>query len=135
MKKILIPIIIVLVIIIGFAVWYFLPKNTNSGPEEKVQMFPIESINGQDFLITLLGNQSSGYEWNANYDAEAVEFVTREYVEMDKSLMNGAGLEKFTFKALKEGVTQIEFVFKKPAEKDDKAVDRVYYEVTVKPSF
>ncbi|MCK9597369.1 MAG: protease inhibitor I42 family protein [Candidatus Paceibacterota bacterium] len=129
MRKILIPTIIVLAIVIGFVVWYFLPKNST---EEKIQMFPTEAINGQNFLITLLGNQSSGYEWNANYDAEAVEFVTREYVEMDKTLANGAGLEKFTFKALKEGVTQIEFVFKKPVEEDDKAIDRIYYQITVK---
>jgi predicted secreted protein len=92
----------------------------------------MEAINGQNFLITLLGNKASGYEWNANYDSDAVEFITREYAEPEGDLMNGAGFDKFTFKALEEGDTEIEFVFKKPAEKDDKAVDKVYYEITVK---
>lgn len=132
MKKIFIFLILIILIVIGFLIYYFLPKESKSIPEDNVRVMTMEAINGQNFLITLLGNKASGYEWNANYDSDAVEFITREYAEPEGDLMNGAGFDKFTFKALEEGDTEIEFVFKKPAEKDDKAVDKVYYEITVK---
>ncbi len=135
MKKIFIIIItIVVLIIIGCSIYFFSPKESPIEEESKYKVMAMEAINGQNFLITLLGNKASGYEWNANYDSAAVEFVTREYAEPEGDFMNGAGFEKFTFKALKERETEIEFVFKKPAEKDDKATDRIYYQITVKPN-
>ncbi len=134
MKKIIIPIIVIILIAVGFAVYYFLPKETSLDTEDKVKIQTMEAINGQNFLITLLGKKSSGYEWNANYDSNAVEFVTREYIEPEGDLLEGAGFEKFTFKALKEGETDIEFVFKKVEDTDDKAIDRIYYQVTIKPN-
>lgn len=102
--------------------------------DDCLQIKVMETFLGQNFIITLMGNQSSGYEWNANYDSEIVQFVTREYIQMDKELMGGVGLEKFTFQALKEGNTDIEFVFKKPAETDDKAIEKLYYQIKVEPN-
>jgi predicted secreted protein len=134
-KKIIIIIIaIVLLIIASFFAYYFWPKGSAPKEGDKVKGQTMEAINGQNFLITLLGNKDSGYEWNAKYDSDAVKFVTREYAQPEGDIMNGAGFEKFTFQALKEGATEIEFVFKKPAEKDDEAIDKIYYEITVKPN-
>jgi hypothetical protein len=65
-------------------------------------------------------------------DCMNLKFITREYAEPEGNALNGAGFDKFTFQALKEGDAEIEFVFKKPEEKDDKAIDKIYYEITVK---
>jgi len=130
MKKILIIAAIVL-IIAGFSAYYLLSREPAS--EIKEQVKAMEVVKDQTFLITLMGNQDTGYEWNANYNNNDLAFVDREYVQIDKEIMNGAGLEKFRFTALKEGETEIEFVFGKTGEKKE-SLEKIYYEITVKPN-
>jgi len=129
-KKIILIILAIILILGGFLAYYFLSREP--APDNE-QVKTMEVVKDQTFLITLMGNQDSGYEWNANYNSNDLAFVDREYAQIDKEMMNGAGLDKFRFTALKEGQTEIEFVFEKTGDKSQ-SLEKIYYEITVKPN-
>jgi inhibitor of cysteine peptidase len=76
-------------------------------------------VNGK-FTITKDDNPTTGYQWQFDYDKEYLELVGKEYRSHqqpgDKRVGVG-GTSKFTFRALKPGLTKIIMKYHRPWEK------------------
>jgi inhibitor of cysteine peptidase len=74
---------------------------------------------GQQFVIALGSNPTTGYGWQESYDETMLELVGGEPTyeeETDEDIVGAGGVEYFRFKALKEGETEITLVYKRTWE-------------------
>ena len=93
----------------------------------------IDVSTDQEFIIALGSNPTTGYSWQENYDHAMLELMEKTYElgEGAKQGMVGAGgVEHFRFKALKEGKTEVELVYKRPWEEG--VAERKVFTVNVK---
>ena len=101
-----------------------------SDPEET-----IDSSMNNDFivLIALESNPSTGYSWEAEYDAAILE-LTEETFELgefaEQGLVGAGGTELFRFKGLNSGKTEITFKYKRSWETD--TLDTKVFTVEIK---
>jgi inhibitor of cysteine peptidase len=96
---------------------------------------PIDSGMDKEFivLIALESNPTTGYSWEAEYDAAMLELVeeTFELGEYAKENIVGAGgTELFRFKGLSKGETEITFHYKRSWEAE--ILDTKVFTVEVK---
>jgi len=95
--------------------------------EERV----IEATVDDYFAVSLESNPTTGYKWEADFDADYLELQGEEYTTHIKEQIVGAGgTEIFTFKALKRGETEIVFSYKRPWEggEEKKQIHKVIIE-------
>ena len=88
---------------------------------------------GQEFVIALGSNPTTGYGWQESYDEAVLELVEKTYKPGEKAkqgVVGAGGVEYFRFKALKTGKTEITLVYKRPW--GEKAVDQKVFTVTIK---
>ena len=85
---------------------------------------PAEAISisvGQDFVVALDANPTTGYNWQESYDETALKLVEKTF-ELGESakegLIGAGGIEKFRFKAIGKGATEITLVYKRLWEKE-----------------
>ncbi len=72
---------------------------------------------GQQFVIALGSNPTTGYSWQASYDETMLELVEKTYEEeAEEGLVGAGGIEYFRFKALEEGGTMITLTYEQPWE-------------------
>jgi inhibitor of cysteine peptidase len=75
---------------------------------------------GQEFIIALGSNPTTGYSWQASYDETMLELVggesTYEPEETDKDIVGAGGTEFFRFKALASGEVEITMTYAQPWE-------------------
>jgi len=75
---------------------------------------------GQEFIIALGSNQTTGYKWQASYDETMLELAggesTYEPDETDEDVVGAGGTEFFRFKALKAGEVEITMTYAQPWE-------------------
>jgi inhibitor of cysteine peptidase len=71
---------------------------------------------GQEFIIALGSNQTTGYSWQESYDENMLELVAKKYEEAEEGMVGAGGVEYFRFKTLKAGGTEITLVYKRPWE-------------------
>jgi inhibitor of cysteine peptidase len=80
----------------------------------------IEIDVGQEFIIALGSNPSTGYSWQASYDEAKLELIggesTYEAEETDEPVVGAGGIEYFQFKALEAGDTEITLTYAQPWE-------------------
>ena len=63
---------------------------------------------GEQFVIALGSNQTTGYSWQGSYDAAMLELVNWKYEEeAEEDIAGAGGIEYFRFEALAEGETEI----------------------------
>jgi len=77
-----------------------------------------EDINigvGQEFIIALGSNPTTGYSWQASYDESMLELVggepTYEAEETGDDVVGAGGVELFRFLTLEAGETEITLVY------------------------
>lgn len=72
----------------------------------------------EQFVIVLEANPTTGYQWMASYDNDALELVNNEYQadENKEPVVGSGGQSHFTFKALKAGGHKITMTYKRPWE-------------------
>jgi inhibitor of cysteine peptidase len=74
---------------------------------------------GQQFVIALGSNRTTGYSWQESYDQTMLELVEKTYKEEAKQGVVGAGgVEYFRFKTLSKGETKITMVYKRSWEEE-----------------
>ena len=80
---------------------------------------PIEVKAGENFMITLGGNYTTGFTWTAEADMAYLKLVKDEYVvDGSKAGMVGVGgKQHYTFQALKTGSTEIKCTYERSFEK------------------
>ena len=74
---------------------------------------------GQEFVIALGSNPTTGYSWQESYDETVLELVEKKYEpgeEAEEGVVGAGGVEHFRFKALEEGETGITLTYKQPWE-------------------
>lgn len=76
---------------------------------------PIQVRAKERFAITLAGNPTTGYEWQASVDSNYLVLRTQVFEPEGKAI--GAGGRKvFQFRALREGETEIAFEYRRSWE-------------------
>jgi Predicted secreted protein len=80
-----------------------------------------ETINtsvGQEFIIALDANPTTGYNWEESYDDTVLSLVEKKYNPDEKApgLVGSGGTQCFQFKALKKGTTEITLTYKRSWE-------------------
>lgn len=70
---------------------------------------------GDEFIIALSSNPTTGYSWQASYDETMLELVggesTYEPEETDEEVVGGGGTDFFRFKALKAGEVDVTMTY------------------------
>ncbi len=104
---------------------------------------PIEVEQNLEFIIVLGSNPTTGYSWQLaqSLDEEILELVSTEFEEKkgegegeEGEIVGAPGEEKWTFKAIGEGKTEIDFEYVRPWEKDEPPEEEKTFEVEVKPA-
>jgi len=70
-------------------------------------------------LIALDSNPSTGYSWEAEFDANMLELIEETYelgIYARQGIVGAGGTELFRFKGLSTGKTEITFKYKRPLE-------------------
>lgn len=73
---------------------------------------------GQEFIIALGSNPTTGYSWQESYDESMLELVeaTYEADEKTEDLVGAGGVELFRFLTLQAGETEISLTYAQPWE-------------------
>jgi inhibitor of cysteine peptidase len=70
---------------------------------------------GEEFVIALESNPTTGYKWEVHFDSSILQLVAREFSAYSSGVGSG-GVERFRLKALTAGVTQLELTYKRAWE-------------------
>jgi predicted secreted protein len=78
---------------------------------------------GNTFTVTLCSNPTTGFEWSESAqisDPTVVQQTAHEFVGPDTSLAGAPGKEVWTFKAIKNGTSEISMEYSRPWEGGEK---------------
>lgn len=81
----------------------------------------IEARVGEELVVDLISNPTTGYRWEARYDDEILELKGEKYERMSTRI-GGGGRQVFIFVPLRVGDTTIHMCYKRSWESD---MDRV----------
>jgi inhibitor of cysteine peptidase len=83
---------------------------------------------GKLFIVELDSNPSTGYQWMTEFDSKFLQLVEKEY-RSSTNLVGAGGVDRFKFKALSSGVTNLRMVYKRPFE--DSSSEEKNYQVSI----
>jgi len=147
--RVIIPIaVVVLTIIVSGALrkppealprWTDSPTQTSSAAGSTAQPVGesvIEVAVGDTFTLEFEANETTGFRWMAEHDAQKLESIKDEYVpdevpEGGQPLLGSGGTHRFTFKAIEPGTAEIRFTYSRPWESVQPA-KRIIYEVIIR---
>jgi len=95
----------------------------------------IEVANGDEVLVTLLSNASTGFSWNENAviaDTSILQQLKHEAISAGSNIPGAPGAEKWNFKAIKAGTTTVHLEYSQPWEGGEKGIWTFDLAVTVK---
>ncbi len=77
---------------------------------------PIEAAAGQQFIIALKSNPTTGYKWEATFDPNALKLVSDEYKQdaSQPGMVGVGGVQRFTFQGLKAGKADVALTYRQP---------------------
>ncbi len=80
----------------------------------------IQAHAGEEFLISLPGNFSTGYSWEISLAESGgkVELLDSQYKTSKNDMPGSSGFQIFRFRALKIGTSEIDFIYARPWEPD-----------------
>jgi len=93
---------------------------------------PVEAKVGDEFTIFLDANPSTGYTWEADFDSELLQLVASEFRQgaAPRGMVGVGGEQRFTFRGLKAGTTDVTFTYKRPWEQE--VAKRIVFTVCIK---
>lgn len=86
--------------------------------------------NGQEFVIALEANPSTGYTWDAG-DNPNVTFVSSKQVSAKNAPPGASGTQQLTFKATKKGSSTLELAYARQFEGGVPPAKTASFDVTV----
>jgi len=98
-------------------------------PTTMINDLNVQTKVDQTFTLNLDSNPTTGYQWQLKYDPVYLEMTERLYQEPKTDLVGAGGKDNFTFKALQEGKTEINFSYAKTWEEEP--IETKVYEVTI----
>jgi inhibitor of cysteine peptidase len=95
---------------------------------------PIEIYVGDEFVITLDSNRTTGYQWKfaGPLDYGMLEFIRSEYIVHSKTQPGRGGRERWHFRATDTGVTLVILKYVRPWEKDQRPAKTAVFKVIVR---
>lgn len=85
---------------------------------------------GQEFIIALGSNPTTGFSWQASYDDTKLELVGGESTykadDEGEGVVGGGGVEYFRFKTLAAGETEVTLTYAQPWEGGDVGETKVF---------
>jgi inhibitor of cysteine peptidase len=85
----------------------------------------VEIARGDEILVKLVSNGSTGFSWNENAeiaDPGIVQQVKHQDITSDSSAVGAPGAEEWTFKTLKTGTTKVHLEYGRPWEGGEKGI-------------
>lgn len=124
---------IVLAIVIIAATILFIIFSGDSAQNYDDTASTIKAAVGDEFVITLEGNATTGYEWRlaTPIDNTLINLVKSEYIPDNTGLVGSGGRSIWTFKAVKAGNARISFEYIRSWEKDVPPVKEAKYIVNI----
>ena len=94
----------------------------------------IEVSLGQDAVITLEANHTTGYQWQLAkpLEGDLLEFVDTKYIPAETGLIGSGGEEVWTFKTLKKGKAEVCLKYVQPWEKDKPPARQATFMIIIK---
>lgn len=91
----------------------------HTDPDMIPEQNTIRAKAGDKFEIKLPGNIATGYSWAlaSPADTQYVQLDKQAYEESDDKIDGKPGMDVFVFNALKQGKTTLEFVYRRPFDK------------------
>ena len=73
---------------------------------------------GEQFIITLESNPTTGYEWQADFDESLLKLVQDEFkpAKTGPGMTGVGGKQSFTFQGVKKGKTEVTLTYKRSWE-------------------
>ena len=74
---------------------------------------------GEQFLVELESNPTTGYQWQPAFDPAALKLVGRDFSLAGAAAcaaIGGGGVERFRFESLAAGATQLSFAYQRSWE-------------------
>ena len=84
---------------------------------------------GEEFIIALESNPTTGYRWEAHYDNSILQLMHRWFSPSSPGIGSG-GIERFRFRCLAVGESRLRQMYKRPWEKI--SVEDIVFQVHVK---
>jgi inhibitor of cysteine peptidase len=93
-------------------------SNLITAGKEPTDIIRINS--GEEFMITLDSNPTTGYQWQMArpLDNRLLKFMGTEYLASQKGLIGAGGKEQWSFQAIEKGKACIYLEYVRPWEKD-----------------
>lgn len=99
--------------------------------EDAGKTFPMEK-DGK-FRVKLKSNATTGFQWEvAKSDTKVIKLLDKKYEAPKKAIPGAGGAQTFEFQAIDAGKTNIEFIYRRPFEKDVKAAKTYKLTIEVK---
>lgn len=89
----------------------------------------IEVPVGENFIISLYSDPTTGYGWEAAYDSSFITLTKRAFYSQPHNPVGGGGLEAFEFEPYNAGYTEISMLYKRPWEKTP--IERRVYKINI----
>jgi len=111
MKKLIIPVAVTILAITLLAGCGGVKTYTD--PDQTIATGP-----GDEFVIALDSNPTTGYDWQGDFDPDLIALVDENYKPDEKAagLVGAGGTRYFRFTARKTGKTEITLVYKRSWE-------------------
>jgi predicted secreted protein len=77
---------------------------------------------GEELLIKIVGNPTTGYSWVLTVpgNRDVLRQVGKDTFAPGRAGLGAPGVRQFRFRALSNGVSEIQFVYRRPWEKEKK---------------
>jgi len=87
---------------------------------------------GQDLVIILKSNPTTGYVWQVDYDFAFIKQGNHDYSsDAEEGVVGAGGYETFNFSGLQAGKTNLIFSYLRPWEEGVEPIEKQIYEINI----
>ena len=117
---------------------FLLSACSQAGPYHDLSPLPADGAElkvlavGQELLISLPGNPSTGFSWTTEHVPAFLEQIGEEEYFSDKppgNMVGGGGTFRWRFLAKEKGTDTLRFVYRRPWEKGTPPADTAEYRI------
>ena len=111
---------IYLALLIPLLALSFLVSGASAAQDPNIGTHPVLATKivkvNKEFKVALAGNPTTGYSWMAKSDPNYVQLVNSIYMpyKTRPGIVGSGGIQIFTFKAIKPGITRITMEYQRP---------------------
>jgi predicted secreted protein len=132
---------LIVILVLCAALFAALAVYSSGSTEVQVYSDPSQVIHvnvGQEFIVSLEENPSTGYVWYKEFDSSLLSLTEDQYVPPAEAMPGAAGTRNLEFKALNKGETEITLINRPswwdnipPEEQEETPVDTKVFTVDI----